>query len=893
MILHFYLRYSTKFGQTLLVSGNTAALGNNDLSRAFSLEYLNEQLWHGSVEIDPKLLEGPLNYKYILHDEKEEEILEFGDDRIVDLQKVRAEKIIFTDTWNHAGLVENVFFTAAFQDVLLKAKRPGSPVSKKEIKNHTHEFRVKAPLLSENEVICISGSAGVLNDWDKDNVLPLSKNGNWWTIKLNLAGEHFPLVYKYGLYNTDEKKFIRFEEGNNRILLADESNRTVSFIHDGFAKVHPTNWKGTGVAIPVFSLRSKKGFGTGEFTDLKLLVDWAKKTGLKMIQLLPVNDTTATNTWKDSYPYSAISAFALHPMLLNVEQVAGKEHEAIIKALAAQHKKLNKLTQVDYEEVVRLKTGVIRQLYGLKKGVFKDDLAYITFFELNRYWLEPYAAFSYLRDKYHTADFSKWEGYSVYDEKEIRELVSPARKHYDEIAVHYFTQYHLHLQLKAATEYAHKNGIIIKGDIPIGICRNSVDAWIEPELYHMDEQAGAPPDAFTAKGQNWGFPTYNWEVMQQDDFTWWRKRFEQMSSYFDAFRIDHILGFFRIWSIPAHAVEGIMARFVPAIPVSINEIFERKIVFERHRYTQPYVTDAILYDLFGDQKDAVKKTFFNGNKLKEGFNTQRKVEEYFSKNNAFSKDVKLGLYDLISNVIFFEVPGSNGQQFHFRISMEDTYSFKHLDKHSQDELKKLYIDYFYHRQDEMWRKEAMKKLPGLKRNTNMLVCGEDLGMVPHCVPEVMEQLGILSLEIQRMPKKAGTEFFHPKDAPYLSVVTPSSHDMSTIRGWWEEDSFKTKRFYNLVLNHEGDAPEYCEPWINKEIVVQHLYSPAMWCVFQLQDLMGMSETIRREDPREERINNPSEPEHYWNYRLHINLEDLLKKTAFNEELKGYVQASGR
>ncbi|HMU71534.1 MAG TPA: 4-alpha-glucanotransferase, partial [Ferruginibacter sp.] len=534
-----------------------------------------------------------------------------------------------------------------------------------------------------------------------------------------------------------------------------------------------------------------------------------------------------------------------------------------------------------------------RQLYQRQKNTFRDDAGYIDFFELNRYWLEPYAAFSYLRDKYKTADFNKWQTHSVYNEDAIQELISSAQPHYDDIAVHYFTQYHLHCQLKEASEYAHKHGIIIKGDIPIGISRISVDAWVEPGLYHMDEQAGAPPDAFTAKGQNWGFPTYNWEVMQQDNFTWWRKRFEQMNNYFDAFRIDHILGFFRIWSIPSHAVEGIMARFVPAIPVSINEIFERRIVFERHRYTQPFITDAILYDKFGDQKDTVKKTFFSGNKLKEAFSTQRKVEEYFSRNNTFSREVRQGLYDIISDVIFFEVPDSNGQQFHFRISMEDTYSFKHLDPHSQSELRKLYIDYFYHRQDELWRSEAMKKLPGLKRNTNMLVCGEDLGMVPHCVPEVMDQLGILSLEIQRMPKKTGTEFFHPKDAPYLSVVTPSSHDMSTIRGWWEEDAFKTKRFYNMMLNHEGDAPEYCEPWLNREIVVQHLYSPAMWCVFQLQDLMGMSATIRREDPREERINNPSEPEHYWNYRMHINLEDLLKKTDFNEELKGYVHASGR
>ncbi len=892
MIVHFYLRYSTQFGQTLLVSGNTGVLGNNDLSRAFTLQYLNEQLWHGSVEIDSKKLDEPFNYKYILHNEKGEDIYEFGEDRILDLKKIKTDKLILTDTWNHAGQFENTFFTSPFQEVLLKQHRHKS-VAYKEPKTFTHEFRVKAPVLNENEIICLSGSAKAMNAWDKGNVIPLSKKGNWWSVRLDLADDQFPLSYKYGVYDTEQKQFARFEEGNNRHLLVKEEAGAVTILHDGFAQVATSNWKGTGVAIPVFSLRSKKGFGTGEFTDLKLLVDWARKTGLKMIQILPVNDTIATNTWKDSYPYSAISAFALHPMLLNLEQVAGKENEGIVRQMAADQKRLNKLTQVDYEEVVRLKMIAIRKLYAAMKNSFKDDVEYINFYELNRYWLEPYAAFSYLRDKYSTADFNKWDSHSVYNEHEIQELVSSSQKHYDEIAVHYFTQFHLHLQLKAATEYAHKNGIIIKGDIPIGISRISVDAWVEPGLYHMDEQAGAPPDAFTAKGQNWGFPTYNWEAMQQDGFTWWRKRFEQMSSYFDAFRIDHILGFFRIWSIPSHAVEGIMARFVPAIPVSISEVFERKIVFERHRYTQPFITDAILYDIFGEQKDAVKKAFFNGNKLKEAFNTQRKVEEYFTRNNTFSKEVKLGMYDIISDVIFFEVPGSNGQQFHFRISMEDTYSFKHLDPHSQEELKKLYIDYFYHRQDEMWRKEAMKKLPGLKRNTNMLVCGEDLGMVPHCVPEVMEQLGILSLEIQRMPKKTGIEFFHPKDAPYLSVVTPSSHDMSTIRGWWEEDAFKTKRFYNMMLNHDGEAPEYCEPWINKEIVVQHLYSPAMWCVFQLQDLMGMNAAIRREDPREERINNPSEPEHYWNYRMHINLEDLLKKTDFNEELKSYVHASGR
>ena len=892
MILHFYLRYSTKFGQSLFVSGNTPLLGFDDITKAFSLTYLNDQLWHGSIELADGEQANTIAYRYILHGEAGETVTEFGNDRIIDFDKIKTSKVALLDTWNYPGARENAFFTAPFTDVLLKQKAVTTAASKKP-KSITHEFRVKAPVLKENEIICISGSSSVLNDWDEEQVLQMEKNDNWWTIELDLSEAPFPIAYKYGIFNTHHKTFTKFEEGNNRVLLNEEVKNTFTIIHDGFVRLDKIDWRGAGVAIPVFSLRSAKSFGTGEFTDLKLLVDWARLTGLKMIQLLPVNDTTCTYTWKDSYPYSAISAFALHPLLLNLEVVAGKQYAAVVTVLASKQKKLNKLATLDYEEVMKIKTSAIRELYSLQKEDFRDDLNFMTFFELNRHWLEPYAAFSYLRDKYKTAEFNKWKTNAVYDVSEVQQLVSPLQKHYEEIALHYFTQYHLHLQLLDATKYAHKNGVIIKGDIPIGISRNSADAWVEPRLYHMDQQAGAPPDAFAVKGQNWGFPTYNWEVQQKDDFTWWRKRFEQMSNYFDAFRIDHILGFFRIWSIPVNAVEGILGKFIPAIPVSINELFAKNIAFERYRYTKPYVTEDILTDIFGNRKDAVKATFFTGLKLKEKFNSQRKIEAYFKKDSTFDTEVKQGLYDLISNVIFFDDEESNGTGFHFRIAMDETSSFKSLDEHSQSQLKSLYVDYFFERQDDLWKKEALKKLPGLKRNTAMLVCGEDLGMVPHCVPDVMEQLGILSLEIQRMPKKATSEFFHPNDAPYLSVVSPSTHDMSTIRGWWEEDKESTKHFFNDIMGQHGEPPVYCEPWINKEIVLQHLYSPAMWSIFQLQDLMGMSAEIRRENPNEERINVPANPEHYWNYRMHLNLEDLIKENDFTEELKGYINESGR
>jgi 4-alpha-glucanotransferase len=893
MTIHFYLRFTTHFGQTILVSGNNSVLGNDNLNQAFSLQYFSDQLWHGSITADAVKDISTIRYKYILREDGKEDTVEFGDDRVVPLDESNANELVFFDTWNYSGETENAYFTQAFQEVLLKTPKAVAAIAPKAIKNYTHQFRIKAPILHEDEAICITGAATDLGNWSTEKPVLLTKNKTWWKVKLNLSAATFPVDYKYGIYNIKDKKFVAFEAGDNRVLAGDAGKKKITICHDGFINIKYTPWKGAGVAVPVFSLRSKNSFGTGEFTDLKLLVDWAKKTGLKLIQVLPLNDTTATHTWKDSYPYAAISAFALHPLFLNIEKVAGAAQAAIVKPLKKKQQQLNALADMDYGNVIKFKTSAVKEIYLAQKENFRNDTAYFDFFELNRHWLVPYAAFCFLRDKYSTADFSLWKSNSVYEESTIQRLVSPSQKHYDDIAVHYFTQYHLHLQLKEATAYAHKNNIIVKGDIPIGIYRNSVDAWMAPSLYNMNAQAGAPPDDFAIKGQNWGFPTYNWQAMQQDNFTWWRQRFEQMSNYFDAFRIDHILGFFRIWSIPLHAVEGILGRFVPAIPVHINEFFEKNISYDWYRYCKPYITDAVLYELFSSETDYVKEFFLNGYELKETFNTQRKVENYFNENNITNDKLKYGLFDLISNIILIEEEGSQGQKFHFRIAMEQTISFRNLDNHSQNLLKELYVNYFFRRQDDFWKKEAMHKLPGLKRSTNMLICGEDLGMVPNCVPDVMKQLGILSLEIQRMPKETNAEFFHPNDAPYMSVVTPSTHDMSTIRGWWQEDRAKTQRFYNVLMGRYGDAPFYCEPWINKEIVLQHLYSPAMWSIFQLQDWMGSDEKLRRVNPDEERINQPADPNHYWKYRMHITLEDLLKADEFNEEVKTNVTASGR
>jgi 4-alpha-glucanotransferase len=897
MKIHFYIRFYTKVGQQLAVTGNIHALGNGAIENAFALSWLNNDYWHGILDIETPETNS-IRYNYVVKSDDGLHIVAWGNDLVIDLTKKDITEIQVIDTWNHAGEYENAFYTDPFQQILLKDRE--TRFKSKPVKTYTHIFKVKAPLLQKNEVVCLLGNGRELNDWDTSAPILLYRENGWWSVKLNLPKELFPLVYKYGVYNVKTKSFVGYEGRDlpNRTIYGDAHHKTLTIVHDGFAYLPNDAWKGAGVSIPVFSLRSKDSFGAGEFNDLKLLVDWAKKTGLKLIQILPVNDTTATHTWTDTYPYAAISAFALHPLYLNLETVAGKKYAELLKPLRKQQKLLNALPDMDYEEVMKLKWAAIRELYNVQKDEFLKDDEYIDFFKKNKHWLVPYAAFSYLRDRNGTSDFNQWKPYGRYNKESIDRLVAPRAKHYDQVAIYYFIQFHLHKQLKEAAEYAHDNGIILKGDIPIGVYRYGCDAWMEPELYHMEMQAGAPPDLFAVKGQNWGFPTYNWERMAADGYEWWHKRFVQMSDYFDAFRIDHILGFFRIWSIPVHAVEGIMGRFVPALPVYEQEFNERGIRIDRFRFCEPYINDAVLWELFGPNNEKFKPYLepagYNQYKLKPGFGTQRQVEKYFLSMEPSEEHTHLrqGLYDLLSNVILFEDAVTPGA-FHFRFGIDNTASFRHLDWHTQQQLKDLYVNYFYRRQDHFWMKEAMQKLPALKRSTNMLICGEDLGMVPHCVPDVMKQLGILSLEIQRMPKDIQQEFFHPAHAPYLSVVTPSTHDMSTIRGWWEEDREKTQRFFNHVLGQWGESPWACEAWINKAIVMQHLHSPAMWAIFQLQDLMGMSETIRREKPHEEQINVPATYQHYWKYRMHITLEQLLKEKTFNEDLMEYIDGSGR
>lgn len=665
------------------------------------------------------------------------------------------------------------------------------------------------------------------------------------------------------------------------------------------------NPKFAGVAVPVFSLKSKYNFGIGEFNDLKLLADWCHKTGLKIIQILPINDTRTDDSWNNSYPYKAISTKALHPIYLNLSEMGTLYNENDKEYFEQKRDLLNAKDFVDYPEVIKIKDEFFKKIFAQNWNETKNQYDYHVFFEANKKWLIPYAAFRFLSSKFKTSDFSQWNEFSSYDKEKI-ELLCEDETSKHEIELHYFLQYHLDKQLTEVVNYLHQKGIALKGDIPIGIGRHSVEAWTNPELFNLDSQAGAPPDSFAAEGQNWGFPTYNWDVMAKNNYQWWRERLTQMSRYFDAYRIDHILGFFRIWEIPYKYTQGLLGHFSPAIGYKKHDI-HNLLSADDNRLTRPYIRGHFLHEYFGEFTDEVREKYLNETsfsyfELKPEFDTQRKIVEYFSNKNQSTESsdkfsekeekIKNGLLSLSAEVLFLN-DKNDSDIIHPRIALQFTHSYNELDERQKFEINKLYDDYFYHRNNEFWKEEALRKLPYIIEASDMLVCGEDLGMVPACVPDVMQQLNILSLEVQRMPKNPCDTFVNPKDNPYLSVDTTSTHDTSTLRGWWEENGELTNRFYREMLGHNDGAPYFAEPHVCKEIIEQHLNSSSMLTIIPIQDYIAMDGDFRWDETQREQINVPANPNHHWRYKMQQSLESLNEKQDFDDMLHKMIEKSGR
>lgn len=886
MKVNFNIHYKTSWGEKLQV-----VVFADQSNHIIDLKIDSNSVWKESLNIASY---SEFEYYYQIVTPNNEIVVEFGEKRVF-MAEDFGRDYSFYDTWRwHFG--EEAFKSTVFQDIFFKRHE----IAESAV-NGDFILNLRTYQIEPQYHLAVVGNQACLGNWDVSKKVKLSEGGYpLWTVRLNTAEIKFPLEYKYLIVETATNEVLAWGGGPNRHIDKIQ-NSAVNIVNDeNFIRTIPS-WKGAGVAIPVFSLRSKKSFGIGEFYDLKLMVDWAVSTGQTFIQTLPINDTVLFHSNYDSYPYNAVSVFALHPIYLNLEAIGKLKDKSRKSYFDVKKKELNAKTFSDYQNVMNAKWEYFKEIFEQDGSKTLASADFKEYFEENKSWLVSYAAFSFLRDKFGTPEFGKWPEFSSYNSAEIVELTSESSPVYKEIALFYYLQFHLHKQLTEVHQYAKSNGIAIKGDIPIGVSPKSVDAWTEPELFNTHMQAGAPPDDFSVTGQNWGFPTYNWELMANDNFSWWKKRFLKLQEYFDAYRIDHILGFFRIWEIPENDVWGLTGSFNPSLPLTVDELRNRGLWWDEDRMIKPYLKDHVIHSIFGQYSNEVCRVYLDTDgwqnfKFKPEFNTQKKIEKHFASlgYNFGSKEVIIrdGLYMLHCEVLFIR-DARQPDKFHPRISLHSSATFKDLSDEQRRILDRIYVDYYYHRHNEFWKEQALTKLPALIASTNMLVCGEDLGMVPDSVPEVMNSLEILSLEIQRMPKKPGLEFAMPTDAPYMSVCTSSTHDMNPIRAWWEEDKLLIQHFYNRALGIQGPAPDKCEAWIAERIIRQHLESPAMLVILPLQDWLAMDDKIRFADPNAERINVPSNPRNFWCYRMHLNLEDLLKQDDFNEQLKTMITESGR
>ena len=769
---------------------------------------------------------------------------------------------VFPDQWRDLPLpyhlYTNAYLTMAHGHLNEHVEALRLPLFRRTI-----TFRVSAPQLQPGQAVAICGSHPAIGSWNTSRYLRMEYAGQHeWMLTVNALGMLFPIEYKYVVVDDETHAFVAWEEGDNRTTGDVElEDGQVLVLYGEHLRLKEQTWRAAGVAIPVFSLRSEHSYGVGDFGDLKLLVDWAVLTGMKVIQLLPVNDTTVSGHWQDSYPYNIISVFALHPHYIDLEAAGTLKSKQVMTQFRRRQQELNALPYSDYEAVDRVKQEYLLQLFEEQRKSVTASKEYKDFVHDNEVWLKPYAA------------------YRTEDE-----------------AFTYYLQYLLHTQLKTAADYARSKGVILKGDLPIGVNRESVETKEHPELFHTDSQTGAPPDAFTIQGQNWGFPTYNWE--SEELIGWFRKRLKHLSQYFDALRIDHILGFFRIWEIPENAVYGLLGHFSPALPLTVGEIEYFGLPFRKELYTKPFINDRLIDRLFGIHAQYVRDNFlvrkaYNLYDLKEEYDTQRKVSAYFAdRHDESSLWIRDGLMRLICDVLFVE-DQRQAEMYHPRIGVLSEPIYEALSNEDKDAFLRLYNNYFYQRHSMFWGQQALKRLPAIFKDSRLLICGEDLGMLPDCVEPVLDQLRILTLEIQQMPKQQGFEFAHLEANPYRSVATISTHDMSPLRLWWQENPERRQRYYVTMLQKEGRAPEQLPAHLAEEIIARHLYCPSMLCILQLQDWLAMDGDLRTKNPREERINTPSDPHNRWQWRMHLTLEQLLQADHFNQKLKTMVTRSKR
>lgn len=646
----------------------------------------------------------------------------------------------------------------------------------------------------------------------------------------------------------------------------------------------------TGTAIPVGALKTANSCGVGEFLDLIPFADFCKKAGLKLIQLLPVNDTGT-----ESSPYSALSAFALHPLYISLKslpEVEGKED--ILSEITKLQKKYEKLPRFQYRELRRKKLDLLQKIFDSEKEkiISSDELK--SWIKDNP-WVQVYSIFMQKKEKKHEASWKEW-GESQPTKKELDEIWND-KKNQDGNLFYAWVQMRLDQQFAKASEYAKSLGIKLKGDIPIMMNEDSCDAWAFPEYFNDEMRAGSPPDGPNPVGQNWGFPIYNWDNLKKDDYSWWKNRLIQASKYYQVYRIDHVLGFFRIWATPQRESTAMLGWTQPFEPITTDELHNLGFSDDRITWLSvPHVpTNQIEAvnngDYLGTHGILAKIMDRIGNEEMWRFKPEIKGEK-----DIWASDipdhVKPRLAELWRNRALVKV--SDGL-YSPLWTYHSTTSWQTLSDDEKYRLGQLIVTK-YSRMEVLWEEQARTLLGDLTSCTDMVACAEDLGSNPESLPRVLGDLSILSLRVVRWSRNwnaSGEPYYQFGEYPYLSVTTSSVHDSSTARIWWlkEGDAWD---FYRTFPGDSDVQPGSYNSKTARYLLSKMAESNSAFCIHPLQDFLGLVEDYFDENPDNERVNIPgSVNEFNWTYRLPVTIEKLIKNKELISEINNVVKIHER
>lgn len=628
----------------------------------------------------------------------------------------------------------------------------------------------------------------------------------------------------------------------------------------------------TGVSVPVSVLRSRKSCGVGEFADLPLLGRWCASAGIDLIQILPVNDTGT-----DSSPYSALSAFALHPLYLRLQSVRGaSRYSEEIESFRGSRDGPGRFS---YPEVLAFKLSIAQRIFSDGRSSIVKDKSLSSFREANP-WLDAYAAFKALKSA-GSVDRGKTP-------EEIR-AADPDRCHF-----YSWLQFLLQGQLAASSEALEKMGVRLKGDIPILMNEDSADVWSTRKYFDLSLTAGAPPDMYAADGQNWRFPLYDWDALARDGYSWWKARISRAAEFFHAFRIDHVLGFFRIWGIPRTEKRAILGRFLPSVSVTRADLHAAGCDDGRIRWLSvPHVRGAEMSARADGEAGRIREAYFDRIGAEDLYTLKPEMD---SEAAVLDLEARHEVRDFMiakhADRALIPLPdGSFAPAWYFWTSTP----FKSLDGADQERLRAL----FQAKRGEseaIWEKRGSLLLGVLRNASDMLVCAEDLGDVPACVPRVLSDLGILGLRVARWTRDydaPGAPFVPPDRYPRMTVCAASVHDTSTLRGWWEESPAEREAYFRH-LGLPGGCPERMSPEVFRAAFEHLLEADSLICMFQLQDILDLDPGLWSADPAEDRVNVPGTVNgRNWTWRMPLPLEELAERGRPASDMRALAGARAK